>query len=74
MSGFDAPRLRIEVVGAIADVLDGPKGNAFVGDGDDPTRRIGGKHKGLASEIIQSLGKIDINAGSALLEFGLEHF
>ena len=74
MGGLDAPRLRIEVVGAIADVLDGSEWNAFVGDGDDPTRRIGGKHKGLASEVFQSLGEIDINAGIALLEFGLQHF
>ncbi len=74
MSGLDTPRFRIEVVGAIADILDGPKGNAFIGNGDDPTRGIGRKYKGLASEIFQSLGKIDINAGSALLEFGLEHF
>ena len=74
MGGFDAPRLRIEVVGAIADVLDGPKGNAFIGDGDDPTRGIGRKHKGLASEIFQSLGKIDINAGSALLELASSTF
>ena len=74
MSGLDTPRFRIEVVGAIADILDGPKGNAFIGNGDDPTRGIGRKYKGLASEIFQSLEVREVNLwGIAFWQIGLQH-
>ena len=62
MGGLDAPRLRIEVVGAIADVLDGSEWNAFIGDGDDPTRGIGRQHEGFTTQISQSLGVGEVNA------------
>ena len=41
MGGFDAPGLRIEVVGAIADILDGPKGETFIGDSHEAPRGVG---------------------------------
>ena len=51
MGGFDAPGLGIEVVGAVADVLDGTEGDATVGDGHDAARGVGGKDEGLAPQI-----------------------
>ena len=54
MGGLDAPRLRIKVVGTIADILNGSEGDAFISDGNDPTRGIGRKHNGLAPQITYS--------------------
>ena len=42
MGGLDVPGLGVEVVGAGADVLDGTKGDALVGNGHDATRGVGG--------------------------------
>ena len=41
MGCFDAPGLRIEVVGAIADVLGWPKDNTFISDIDDTAWGVG---------------------------------
>ena len=40
MGGLDAPGLRIEVVGAIADILDGPKGETFIGDSHEARNHL----------------------------------
>ena len=62
MGGLDAPGLRVEVVGAIADVLCWSQRDALVGDGDEAFGRIGGQHEGLATEIAECLrvGEIDM--------------
>jgi hypothetical protein len=62
MSGLDAPGLRVEVVGAIADVLHRSEGNVLVGDGDEVFGCIGRQHEGLATEIAECLrvGEIDM--------------
>ena len=51
MGGLDTPGLRIEVVGAVADILDRPEGDTLVGDGDDAARDVGGQNEGLAPQI-----------------------
>jgi hypothetical protein len=56
MGGFDAPRLRIEVVGAVADILHRAERNAFIGDGNDTARSISRQHEGFATQIFESLG------------------
>ena len=55
MGGLDAPRLRIEVVGAIADILHGSEGEAFVADSDDTARDARGQYEGLATEVFEGL-------------------
>ena len=61
MGGLDAPGLRVEVVGAGADVLGGTEGDAFVGDGHDAAWGVGREDEGLATEIFKSvlIGKVD---------------
>ena len=60
MGGFDAPRLRIEVVGAIADILDGSQRNTLISDGDDAARGVGRQCQSLATEIFQDVRIGDI--------------
>ena len=56
MSGLDAPRLRIEVVGAIADILHGAEGDTFVSDGDEATRGIRWQDESFATQVFQGFG------------------
>ena len=60
MGGLDAPRLRIEVVGAIADILDGSQRNTLISDGDDAARGVGRRCQSLATEIFQGIRIGDI--------------
>ena len=55
MGGLDAPRLGIEVVGAVADVLDRTEGDTLVGDGDDAARGVGWENEGFAAEEFQCI-------------------
>ena len=41
MGGFDAPGLRIEVVGPVADVLDWSEMETLIGDGDKAPGGVG---------------------------------
>ena len=55
MGGLDAPWLRIEVVGAITDILDGSQRNTLISDGDDAARGVGRQCQSLATEIFQGV-------------------
>ena len=61
MGGLDAPGLGVEVVGTVADVFHRTEGEAFVGDGDDATRGIGGQHEGLATQVAKGIGVGEID-------------
>ena len=62
MGGFDAPGLRIEVVGAIADILDGPKGETFIGDSHEAPRGVGWQCQSLTTQVLQSrrIGEVNL--------------
>ena len=55
MGGLDAPGLRIEVVGPVADVLRRPQRVTLIGDADDAARGVGRQCQSLATEIFQSV-------------------
>jgi hypothetical protein len=55
VGGLDAPGLGIEVVGAVADVLDRTEGDTLVGDGDDAARGVGWENEGFAAEVAESV-------------------
>ena len=62
MSGFDTPGLRIEVVGAIADILHRAESDTLVGHSDEAPRGIGRQYEGLAPQIFQGLGVGEVDA------------
>ena len=55
MSGLDAPWFRIEVVGAITNILHRSERDAFVGRGDEATWSVWGKHERFAAEVLKCL-------------------
>ena len=55
MSAFNSPFFGVEVVSAIAKVLDLSQGQASEGDGDDSFRCIVGQYQGFAAKILQGL-------------------
>ena len=62
MGGLDAPGFRVEVVGAVADILHGAERDTFVGDGNEATRGICRQHESLAPKVFQSLGVREVDA------------
>ena len=75
MSGLDAPGLRIEVVGTVADILHRPDGYAVIGDGDHATRGVGRECEGFATEILQCVSVGELRLGEvALRQITGEHF
>ena len=62
MCRLDAPRLGIEVVGAVTDILYGAEGDTFVSDGDEATRGIGWQDESFATQVFQSLGVGEVDA------------
>ena len=56
MGGLDAPGLRIEVVGAIADILHWAESETLVGHSNDTARRISRQHNCLATKVAEGLG------------------
>ena len=56
MGGFDAPGFRIEVVGAIADILHRTESDTLVGHGDEAPRGIGRQYEGLAAKVFERFG------------------
>ena len=52
MSGLDAPGFRIEIVGAVTDILHRPDGYAVIGDGNHAARGVGWECEGFASKIL----------------------
>ena len=62
MGSLDAPRLWIEVVGTIADILHRTEGDTFVSDGDEATRGIGWQDESFATQVFQSLGVGEVDA------------
>ena len=75
MSGLDAPGFRIEIVGAVTDILHRPDGYAVIGDGNHATRGVGWECEGFASKILQSVfvGELSLRK-VALLQLGGENF
>ena len=75
MSGLDAPGFRIEIVGAVTDVLHRPDGYAVIGDGNHATRGVGWECEGFASKILQSVfvGELSLRK-VALRQLGGEDF
>ena len=61
MGGLDAPGFGVEVVGAVADVLDGAEGDSTVGDGHNAARGVGGEDEGLAPEVAEGVGIREID-------------
>ena len=55
MGGLDAPGLRVEVVGPVADVLHRTERETLIGHGDEAPRGIGWQCQRLATEIFQSV-------------------
>ena len=75
MGGFDAPRFRVEVIGAVADVLYRSQRLSLVGDGDDASWGIWWQHECLASEILQRLCIWQVCRGKfAFWQIGFQHF
>ena len=62
MGGLDAPGLRIEVVGTVADIFHWAESGAFIGDGNDTTSCVGRQHEGFTAQIAESFGvrKVDV--------------
>jgi hypothetical protein len=56
MGSLDAPRLGIEVVGTIADILHRTEGDTFVSDGDEATRGIRWQDESFATQVFQGFG------------------
>jgi len=75
VGGLDAPGLRVEVVGAVADILHRSEGDTFVGHGDDSTWGVGRQHKCFATEIFQGIGVGEGDVGMfAFRKIGGEDF
>jgi hypothetical protein len=55
VSGLDAPGFRIEIVGAVTDILHRPDGYAVIGDGNHAARGVGREYEGFASKILQGV-------------------
>ena len=75
MSGLDAPGFRIEIVGAVTDILHRPDVYAVIGDGNHAARGVGWECEGFASKILQSVfvGELSLRK-VALRQLGGEDF
>ena len=61
-----SPFLRIEVVGAVADVLLEADGHSAVGQYHEATRRVLRQHDSLLAQVGDGLLVADVNAGKSV--------